>query len=718
MRIFIQLYCLLTSVILTSQTTISGKITNTKGTPIVGANVYLKGTYDGTSSNEKGFFSFTTRTTGKQTLIVSFISFENYELTNNISSFKNITIKLREDVNTLDAVIINAGSFKAGTKSKATVLSALDVVTTAGAMGDVLGAFQTLPGTSSNADDGRLFIRGGNADETQIFIDGIHVASPYPTSIKNIPVRSRFSSFLFKGMNFSSGGYSAEYGQALSGILTLNTIDKASQEKTDISISSVGIGLGNTQIWNKNSLSINASYTNLKPYYHFLPNANNWKKPFESYGGELVYRHKTNNTGLLKIYGAYSKFHFDFIRDDINYNNGLREGMKNKNIYINTSYKERLSNNWRIFGGISYTNDQTDTNIQNNKIENKEHSGHLKLRLKKRFSNRLTLLFGTEYFMNTFNENITKQKIGMFDNKTNINLLGSFIEADIFLNKKFATKIGIRSEYLDLLAEYTFSPRVSFAYKTGDNTQLSLAYGTFYQQPNKNYMKFIPNISSAKAQHFIANYQYAKNKQFLRIEAYYKKYNNLIKYNSEFITPTAILSNEGSGYAKGIDFLWKDTKNIKYLNYWISYSYLDTKRNEKNYPTMARPSFASKHNVSLVGKYWIDSWKTSLGLTYNFASGRTYTNPNIKGFLNSETKNYNTVNLGISHLITTQKIIHFEVSNILGTKNVYGYTYKNTPNNEGIYDRQAITPNTNTFFFLGFFWTISNDKKSNQLNNL
>jgi hypothetical protein len=58
------------------------------------------------------------------------------------------------------------------------------------------------------------------------------------------------------------------------------------------------------------------------------------------------------------------------------------------------------------------------------------------------------------------------------------------------------------------------------------------------------------------------------------------------------------------------------------------------------------------------------------------------------------------------------------VNNILGTKNVFGYDYKNTPNTKGNFDGQAIIPNANSSFFVGFFWTISDDKKSNQSDNL
>ena len=278
---------------ISAQATISGKVTDQKGEPIFGANVYLKGTYDGASTDEKGNFFFNSSSEGIQTLVISFISFEEKSITKDVSEFKNIIVKIREDVNTLDTVIINAGTFEAGDNAKVTALKPLDVVTTASALGDFVGALQTLPGTSTVGEDGRLFVRGGEAEETQIFIDGIRVFTPYSPAARNIPSRGRFSPFLFKGITFSTGGYSAEYGQALSSVLLLNTTDEPVEEKTDLSFMTVGLGIGNTQIWNKSSLSVNASYINLAPYQEAFPDRNTWKKPAQAASGEMVYRYKT-----------------------------------------------------------------------------------------------------------------------------------------------------------------------------------------------------------------------------------------------------------------------------------------------------------------------------------------------------------------------------------------------------------------------------------------
>jgi hypothetical protein len=86
--------------------------------------------------------------------------------------------------------------------------------------------------------------------------------------------------------------------------------------------------------------------------------------------------------------------------------------------------------------------------------------------------------------------------------------------------------------------------------------------------------------------------------------------------------------------------------------------------------------------------------------------------------MNGKTKAYNNVSFSWAYLLSQQKILYFSVSNVLGTQNVFGYEYANSPNASGIFDRREITPTADRFFFVGFFWTISQDKKTNQLDNL
>lgn len=73
-----------------SQFTISGIVTDSKNTPIIGANVYLVGTYDGATSNENGRFSFETSQNKTQTLIVSYVSFEPYKITDEVLNMNDL----------------------------------------------------------------------------------------------------------------------------------------------------------------------------------------------------------------------------------------------------------------------------------------------------------------------------------------------------------------------------------------------------------------------------------------------------------------------------------------------------------------------------------------------------------------------------------------------------------------------------------------------------
>jgi len=214
------------------------------------------------------------------------------------------------------------------------------------------------------------------------------------------------------------------------------------------------------------------------------------------------------------------------------------------------------------------------------------------------------------------------------------------------------------------------------------------------------------------------NSLYKKDKQTFRAEVYRKEYSNLVKHNSFRPEESTVFSNTGNGYAQGLDLFWRDGNSIKNLEYWASYSYLDTKRNFKNYSASTQPDFATKHNFSLVTKYWIEDWRTQLGVTYSFASRRPFTNPNKAGFLNEETKSFHDLSLNFAYLITQQKILFVSVSNLLNIDNVFGYQYADAPDSNGVFNRRAILQPANQFFFVGFFWTLSKDKSKNQLENL
>ena len=717
MRTLLTFLLLTLTQILLGQTVISGNVLDEKKQPIQGANVFLDGTYDGTSSDVNGNFKFLTSVKGIQVLKITFLSYEPVEHKLTIENYQEQTFVLRESVNSLDAVIINAGMLQAGDKARVSVLKPLDIVTTAGSAGDIVSALQMLPGTQMVGESGRLFVRGGESDETQTFVDGLRVAQPYSASANNVPTRGRFSPFLFSGISFSTGGFSAEYGEALSSVLLLNTIDEPVQEQTDISLMTVGLGLSTTKKWNKSSLSINTAYIDLAPYQIAIPQAVDWNRPFQSLSGEAVYRYQFEQ-GLLKVYTAFDASRFDLNQENLNSQVKDRVNLNNNNLYFNAVYKGFLVNNWQVIAGASYGLGQNKIDLNQDDINNEEDALHLKMKVFSKLTNRFKVSFGADYFLTQFDESYSPFQQNRLTTSYNSEIGAVYSEVDYFFSKKLAFNLGIRASNNAMLEVSSVSPRASVAYKTGKFNQFSFAYGNFEQAPRQDYLKFSNQFDTEKTQHFILNYTFAKEGTTLRAEVYYKKYKDLVKFDTETPIFSSDYSNSGFGYAKGLDVFWREDSRIKNLEYWISYSFIDTQRDYRNYLQEATPSFVAKHTASLVTKYWISSLRSQLGVTYNFNSGRPYENPNTEGFLNEKTKSFSNLNLGWAYLLSPQKILYFSMSNVLGTKNVFGYEYSNTANQQGMFPSRAIVPTASRFVFVGFFWTISADKKTNQLDNL
>lgn len=700
-----------------SQTKISGKVVNKKNQPMPGVNVFIDGTYDGALTNEKGEFSFETDAEGNQILKFTFNGFLDVTEDIVVAAYVHRVFTLFQDMNTIDTVVISAGTIKAGDNSKVTALKPLDIVTTAGSSGDIVAALETMPGVNAVGESGRLFVRGGEAGETQTYVDGIRVAQPYGATPNNTPTRGRFSPFLFKGITFSTGGYSAEYGDALSSVLLLNTVDEPAQNQTDISIMTVGAGIGKSKKWKNSSITFNTSYTNLKPYYLLAPQSLDWNKAPESVAGETVFRTKIKG-GLLKIYAAFDTSSMNLNQKDINFTDKFRFGLTNNNLYFNSVYKGNLATALQLQTGFSFGYGNNKIGINADKLNNYERALHYKLKLRKTFSNQFKLNVGGEFFHTNFDENYQAVSQNRFDYGYQNHTIALFSEAEVFLSKDLAFNVGLRSSNATIVDEFTFEPRLSVAYKIANKSQISLAYGSFYQTANPDYLKFTTKLAYENTNHYIFNYLYNNDGKMFRAEAYFKDYNHLVKFDTNVSSYTSNFNNNGLGYAKGIDLFWRDNKTISGLDYWITYSFIDSERDYRNYEKQVTPSFIANHNFSIVTKYWVDKLKSQIGLTYNFNSGRPYDNPNETEFMNQRTKSFNNFSLGWSYLLSQQKILYLSVSNLLGANNVFGYQYANSPDATGTFQRQAITQPASRFFFIGFFWTISDNKKTNQLDQL
>ncbi|MDR2622432.1 MAG: TonB-dependent receptor, partial [Dysgonamonadaceae bacterium] len=205
---------------------ISGIVKDKDNEPLIGVNAFIHGTIDGGITNSNGEFKFTTSQKDTVVLIVSYVGFKDYQIKSDVFNLNNLKVTLEQKEVAIDEVVIVASSFNFGQESgKFKKMNSLDIVMTGSSNGDIYAALQSLPGIQKVGENGRLYVRGGESYETQTFINGMHVLVPYTTNAENSVQRSRFSPFLFKGINLTLGGYGAEYGQALSSVLPMQTTD-------------------------------------------------------------------------------------------------------------------------------------------------------------------------------------------------------------------------------------------------------------------------------------------------------------------------------------------------------------------------------------------------------------------------------------------------------------------------------------------------------------
>lgn len=738
------------------QTNISGRILDNKNRPLSGISITLKNTYDGTTTDSLGNYSFITTEKGEQTLVASASGYKSFEQQINLPAGRQglagtpltINISLRELVTELKAVVISAGAFEASDQKKTTVLNPIDIVTTASANADITAALKTLPGTQQVGETEGLFVRGGTAAESKTFIDGTLVNNFYYSSEPGLAARGRFNPFLFKGTIFSAGGYSALYGQALSSALILESIDLPTQSSADVAISYLALGAGIQQLAKdkKSSWGLSYDYTDLRLAFKLIKQKPDYFNVPVLHNLDANFRIKTSKTGMLKYYGTFSTTKVGFRYSDID-SAGMKDAfsLQNVNMYHNLSWREKIGNGLKMTTGVSYSTNKDDIHNEFQNENNQKQTlatpilvayknfdvathgnyANAKVIIEKRLNGLSALRFGSEYNYSNDQTDVTLYNSKSMETVKE-NLLSEFAEADIYITNDIAAKIGTRAEHSSLLDKWNITPRLSLAYKLSDNSQASFAYGIFYQDPEKKYLPSSANLTYAKATHYIMQYQKLSNNRTFRTEVFYKKYQDLFKTTSNTGKETAA-NNNGHGDAKGFELFWRDMKTIKNVDYWISYSYLDTKRDFLNYPSEINPPFASNHTTSLVVKKFVTKLKTQFNGSYTYASGRPYynirydnSNSAYKMLDAGKTKDYNSLSFSVNYLpnigqTNAQKftVIVFSINNVLGANNIYSYNYSYNGLN-----KQPVTPPSKRFYYLGVFISFGIDRTENAVNNL
>jgi len=542
-----------------------------------------------------------------------------------------------------------------------------------------------------------------------VIIDGMVVQNAFQSNVPGVAQRSRFTPFQFKGMSFSSGGYGVRYGQALSSILELNTVDVPEKSTVSANVNMAGVAASATKRWKSSAGEVTAYYNNLSPFYKIANTNFNFYDPPHG-GGASARWTKQSDGGVFKT----------FIKTDYNasgteianpYDPGtmMPFGLKNRNTYFNTSFR-KLTGNTLFYTALSGSINEDKTQWGTFPIVSNDWRVQWRGEATRFVTESFNLTAGSELQRYGYRQNYDTARY-RFDETQ----LAAYLEGEWKPGRWIAFKPGVRAEYSGLLNKGNVAPRLAMAVKTGNFSQVSLAGGLFYQLADKRYLLHDYSIGFQEAIHYMANYQWINDSRSFRIEGYYKSYRQLVRELSAVYNPNPYrfisgpVDNSGNGYAQGVDLFWRDQKSIKNFDYWIAYSYVDTKRLYANLTEKATPDFVSNHNLNITTKYFVEAIQMNLGATFSFASGRPYYDPSDSRFLGSRGPAYKNLSLNLSYLTSIGKwftVFYANVDNVLNYKNVLGYRYSADGQ-----ARYAIVPPVYRAVFVGVNISLTSFKK-------
>jgi vitamin B12 transporter len=619
---------------------VSGVVRNEHGLPLASVNVQLAGTYDGDATDSHGRFTFRTSAHGKNVLRASLIGYETADRTLTLAAGDTIVldVELSESFVKLKDVVVVGTAFTTGDEPKTLTLRSLEVLTTPGASADIFRAIQTFPGVTTVDEGSGLFVRGGDVSETTILLDQATVVHPYKFESPTGGFFGTIPPFLVGGTFFSSGGFSARYGNALSGVLAMESMNMPSTTTSTIGVGLAAGSLAASIPIIPGTLGIRVSGN--KSFTDAMLRMNGFRGKFtippDGLDGNVSVIWKYSPTARIKFFNFVNEDRIGVRVDEPSFA-GVYES-EEINWFHNLQWS-KTTEQWLLKGSLSLNRFATDQKIGNYQLTPADITTKARFDAEANLDDDHRLSFGVECekMINRYDGTVPQDPLvldpqaGVFTLHEDYGAvrIGGYSEMESALSKRVMVNAGIRADYYDLSKETVIDPRLSLRYNVSKEMHAQASWGIYHQfaQPYLyNRVNGNPRLSAQSARHLTAGAEYSTELFLCRIEAYRKTYSNLVLQSSSMN-----YANLGDGIAAGCDFFLKYGGFLQTpLSGWISYSYLHSRRLqardlvENIIYERAPSSFDITHNLTVVGKVQLIQF-LSFGVTCKYATGKPVT---------------------------------------------------------------------------------------------
>jgi hypothetical protein len=666
--------------------TISGYVKDaSNGEYSIGANVFIKESLKGGSTNQYGFYSITVEK-GMYHLVASYVGYKNFE--------QEITLDkdLRININLTPTAIMEKEVEVSSEKSDKNVMS-----TTVGAVKldmeeikkipaflgevDVLKTIQLLPGVKSAGDGNTgFYVRGGGPDQNLILLDEAVVYN----AAHLLGFFSVFNGDAVKSINLIKGGMPAQYGGRLASVLDITMKDgndKKFHSQGGIGIISSRLTIEGPIKKDTGSFIVSARRTYIdalaKPFAK--PGSTLKNSGYYFYDVNLKANYRLSDKDRLFLSGYFGRDVMNFNDNGAGFHLNIGWGNGTGVLRWNHLFSNKLFMNVSaIYSDYKFSFGATQSNF-----EFKLFSGINDWNGKVDFGYyptiRHQIRFGANYIFHTFTPLSASAKQGdtEFDlggvKKLHAHEAAVYVSDDFDLTEKIKIHAGLRYSYFmqigpfdrylkdpisgqttgsihygtnQRVADYgSPEPRFNIRFELNSKSSIKASY-TYNQQyihlaslsaltlPTDTWVPCSDIVKPQKGTQYSLGYfrNFKDNKWETSVEVYYKTMKNQIEYKDGSLPGASVNDNSdnqfvfGTGEAYGAEFFVK--KRQGKFNGWVGYTLSWTTRTfpDINGGRTYYAKYDRRHDASIVLSYDL-SKKWTFSTIWVYGTGNAITVP-------------------------------------------------------------------------------------------
>jgi outer membrane cobalamin receptor len=609
---------------------VTGTVVDRGGGPVEFATVAVPALRRGTVTGADGRFSLDLPE-GRYEILIAQIGYERQRVTIDAGAAgAPLRIVLVEEPVPVAQVNVSASSFGKAGETEGAVVRRMDIYTTPGGAADIFQSLRALPGINAPNEGAALYVRGGDPRETLVRLDGGSIGHPYHFEGASGGLFSSLDTYMLKSAFFSSGGFSAKYGGALSGVLDIETQDPLNLRTVTMGANMAGGSASGAWALVPDRLSIIGSYRRANPalLFRLYGSASEYETTPSSQDLMQRLQYRYSSSGRTSVTWAETASEARLSVDHLNTRSEASQSASNRLVAWNL--QDVLLGRIAVRAQAAYQGYANDLAFGPIRLDQREHNGQFNMDAVWPLGPRHELSFGANL------ERLESRVAGVtvddstdyaggaplreIATRTNVTRPGFYVEDKLRLIGTLYATMGARFDHASVPGEWTADPRAGVALRVGEHQTVRVATGRYHQLADPALMDPVygnPRLRPLSADHVIAGYEWSSEFGTVRIEGFRKDYRGLVTQDS-----VSFYANGGHGYARGVDLFVQGT--YERLSGWVSYGYLDSKRMEGDDPRQLPSSFGVPHSVTLVGKYQATS-KLQLGMKLNITTGAAWT---------------------------------------------------------------------------------------------